>query len=89
MAIWQAPKTDWTAQDYVNYEDYERIAGNLMYLYELARQLYPEMGTLPEPQEMALGDIEANRWKSSSLPDRWDGRTAERILQIIESSLGR
>ena len=42
-----------------------------------------------EKMEMALGDIEANRWKSSSLPDRWDGRTAERILQIIESSLGR
>lgn len=64
MAIWQAPKTDWTAQDYVNYEDYERIAGNLMYLYELARQLYPEMGALPEPQEMALGDI--MDWQAAS-----------------------
>ena len=64
MAIWQAPKTDWTAQDYVNYEDYERIAGNLMYLYELARQLYPETGALPQPQEMALGDI--MDWQAAS-----------------------
>jgi UDP-N-acetylglucosamine 2-epimerase (non-hydrolysing) len=23
------------------------------------------------------------QWKTSSLPDRWDGRTAERIVQIL------
>ena len=31
----------------------------------------------------AVGDMLAGRWKHSSLPDRWDGRTAERILQIL------
>lgn len=30
-----------------------------------------------------LADLLAGRWKNSSLPDRWDGRTAERILQIL------
>lgn len=31
----------------------------------------------------AVGDIVAGQWKQCSLPDRWDGRTAERILQIL------
>ena len=59
MAVWQTPKTDWTAQDYVNHADYERIAGNIMYLYELAQPLYPELdiSELPRPEETALGDI--------------------------------
>lgn len=33
----------------------------------------------------AVKDIIAENWKQSSLPDRWDGRTAERIIQIIMS----
>ncbi len=31
-----------------------------------------------ELQRMVSG-----QWKTSSLPDRWDGRTAERIVQIL------
>lgn len=31
----------------------------------------------------AVSDIVAGRWKACSLPDRWDGRTAERIIQIL------
>lgn len=31
----------------------------------------------------AVSDIVSNKWKSSSLPERWDGRTAERIIQIL------
>jgi len=31
----------------------------------------------------ALSDMVAGRWKSSSLPDRWDGRTADRIVKIL------
>ena len=30
-----------------------------------------------------LADLLADRWKKSSLPDRWDGRTAERIVKIL------
>lgn len=33
--------------------------------------------------EAAVSDIIAERWKKCSLPDRWDGRTAERIIQIL------
>ena len=31
----------------------------------------------------ALRDMLDGNWKKSSLPDRWDGRTAERIVQIL------
>ena len=30
-----------------------------------------------------VADMVANRWKKCALPDRWDGRTAERIIQIL------
>ena len=31
----------------------------------------------------ALTEMVSGQWKTSSLPDRWDGRTAERIVQIL------
>ena len=34
----------------------------------------------------SLNELVAGQWKHSSLPDRWDGRTAERIVQIIHQS---
>lgn len=33
----------------------------------------------------AVADMIAGRWKESSLPDRWDGRSAERIVQTLLS----
>ena len=35
----------------------------------------------------ALADLTAGRWKPSALPDRWDGRTAERIVKILLTTL--
>ena len=32
-----------------------------------------------------VADMVAGRWKRSNLPDRWDGRSAERIVQILLS----
>ncbi len=31
----------------------------------------------------AVSDMVSGKWKKCALPDRWDGRTAERIVQII------
>ncbi|MBP5258382.1 MAG: UDP-N-acetylglucosamine 2-epimerase [Prevotella sp.] len=33
--------------------------------------------------QSAVADMVAGNWKQSSIPERWDGRTAERILQVI------
>jgi len=32
---------------------------------------------------VALRDMVAGQWKKCALPDRWDGRTADRIVQIL------
>lgn len=52
---WQEPKTDWTAQDALNYGDYNRIKNNLEYLHGQAAIEWgdfeiEDMGAdLPEP----------------------------------------
>ncbi len=41
------------------------------------------VGEDAEKLKAALTDMVEGRWKVSSLPDRWDGRTAERIVSIL------
>ena len=41
------------------------------------------VGEDPERLQKALDELIAGEWKKASIPDRWDGRTAERILQIL------
>ena len=43
------------------------------------------VGEDPELLAKATNDMCHGEWKKSAIPDRWDGRTAERILQIINS----
>lgn len=33
--LWLKPKTDWTAQDYFNLDDWDRISGNAKYLHNV------------------------------------------------------
>ena len=41
------------------------------------------VGEDPERLAEAVRDMVGGQWKPSNIPDRWDGRTAERILQIL------
>ena len=41
------------------------------------------VGENPDLLGKCFADMMAGNWKASSVPDRWDGRTAERILQIL------
>lgn len=50
---WQQPKTDWTALDLFNIEDYNRIKGNLEYLHEKAQKLYREFSAEDMGEEKA------------------------------------
>lgn len=49
---WIQPKTDWSANDYINYSDYNRIRNNLMYLEEKAQSLYPNFSLKTEIPEV-------------------------------------
>ena len=41
------------------------------------------VGENPEKLREALSQLLSGKWKKCALPDRWDGRTAERIIQIL------
>ena len=43
------------------------------------------VGEDPEKLRDSLSQLLSGNWKKCALPDRWDGRTAERIIQIILS----
>ena len=43
------------------------------------------VGEDPELLAKATNDMCHGEWKKSAIPDRWDGRTAERILRIINN----
>ena len=43
------------------------------------------VGEDPERLTEALTRLNNNEWKTGKLPERWDGRTAERIVQIINN----
>ena len=43
------------------------------------------VGESPGALNDAMQTLMAGKWKTGSLPERWDGRTAERIVQILLS----
>ncbi|MDR3119051.1 MAG: UDP-N-acetyl glucosamine 2-epimerase [Mediterranea sp.] len=43
------------------------------------------VGESPEALDEAMQTLMAGKWKTGSLPERWDGRTAERIVRILLS----
>lgn len=57
---WQEPKTDWTAQDRLNYKDYNRIKNNLAHLHSEAVEIWGDF----EIEDMGV-DMTSNRegWK--------------------------
>jgi UDP-N-acetylglucosamine 2-epimerase (non-hydrolysing) len=44
------------------------------------------VGEDPDKLREAVSQLVSGHWKHSALPDRWDGRTADRILQILLSN---
>jgi UDP-N-acetylglucosamine 2-epimerase (non-hydrolysing) len=47
------------------------------------------VGTDPTRVEPALDTLFEGRWKTGGIPELWDGRTGERIAEILERELGR
>ena len=41
------------------------------------------VGENPDLLQTTLSDLLQNKWKKAAIPERWDGRTAERIVSTI------
>lgn len=46
------------------------------------------VGDSPEMIGTAVADMVNKQWQHGAIPDRWDGRTADRILQTLISKIG-
>ena len=60
-----------TLNSYTEHEETVKVGTNVL------------VGEDPAQLAAATADMVKGNWKKSALPDRWDGRTAERILQIL------
>lgn len=45
------------------------------------------VGEDPEKITTAMEAIKEHKWKKAQIPDRWDGRSAERILQVLREQV--
>lgn len=57
---WITPKTNWNRNDYFNAEDYNRIKGNLEYLQNEFKVIYPNIELEPMIDEQVANDTRAN-----------------------------
>ena len=62
-----------TLNDYTEHQETVTVGSNVL------------VGGDAEKLRNALGTLLKGEWKKCALPDRWDGRTAERIVQILIS----
>ena len=60
-----------TLNDYTEHQETVTVGTNVL------------VGGATEKLRRALADMVSGNWKKCALPDRWDGRTAERIVQIL------
>lgn len=49
--MWKEPKTNWSAADFVNADDYNRIKNNLAVIRDLAVELYPSFDIIVNPDK--------------------------------------
>ena len=45
------------------------------------------IGTNPAALKPALDKLFAGKWKSGGIPEKWDGKTGERIVAILDQLL--
>ena len=47
------------------------------------------IGTDPDNLKPAMDKLFAGQWKQGSIPDKWDGKTGERIIRILDELIQR
>ena len=60
-----------TLNNYTEHQETVNVGSNVL------------VGEDPDKLREAVHQMVSGNWKQSALPDRWDGRTAERILRIL------
>ena len=60
-----------TLNDYTEHQETITVGSNVL------------VGEDPDKLRVAVARMVGGEWKKCALPDRWDGRTSERIVQII------
>ena len=60
-----------TLNNYTEHQETVTIGSNVL------------VGEDPDKLREAVDKMVSGEWKKCALPDRWDGRTAERIVQIL------
>jgi len=60
-----------TLNDYTEHQETVTVGSNVL------------IGGDIQKLRTSLCSLKEGRWKQCALPDRWDGRTAERILQVL------
>ena len=60
-----------TLNNYTEHQETVNVGSNVL------------VGEDPDKLREAVRQMVSGNWKHSALPDRWDGRTAERILRIL------
>ena len=63
-----------TLNDYTEHQETVTVGSNVL------------VGENPDRLSEAVKKMVSGKWKHCGLPDRWDGRTADRILQILLSN---
>ena len=63
-----------TLNDYTEHQETVTVGSNVL------------VGEDAERLREAVTKMVSGSWKHCALPDRWDGRTADRILQILLSN---
>ena len=66
-----------TLNNYTEHQETVTVGSNLL------------VGEDADKLRNAVSQMVKGEWKKCALPDRWDGRTAERIVQILMSSSSR
>ncbi|MGN0069555.1 MAG: UDP-N-acetyl glucosamine 2-epimerase [Prevotella sp.] len=64
-----------TLNSYTEHQETVKVGSNVL------------VGEDAERLRSALADMTGNRWKHAAIPDRWDGRSAERIVQILREQV--
>lgn len=63
--MWQEPKINWTKDDSINIEDFNRIRNNLLYLYDKSKTLYKNYN-------LSKQLVEEVNYSSYAYSDKWN-----------------